>query len=88
MIVDNAVDAALLIGLGGSQSLLSWSGGDGADLISRGDGPEEPYVAYLFNGHESEFSGTGAIPMEQAREAVRAFFATGERPSAVVWQEG
>ena len=60
----------------------------GADLVSQGNGADEPGVAYLYNGHESEFSGTAAIPMEQARAAVRSFVTTGERPSSVAWQEG
>jgi hypothetical protein len=43
-------------------------------------------VVYDFFGHFSESPADAAVPMDDAREAARRFFRTGERPENIAWR--
>lgn len=44
-------------------------------------------MVFYYGGHESEFPAEMAVPIEDAREAAKAFFQSGERPENIDWRE-
>jgi hypothetical protein len=45
-----------------------------------------PFV-YSLQGHWTEFAPEAAIPLDDALQALRAFFASGEQPTNIQWTE-
>jgi Immunity protein Imm1 len=81
--------STLSIGLGSDESVASSVSGswDPPYYISRGDpGRAEP-IAFHYSGEMTEFPPWSAIPVEDAREAMRHFFTTGELSPKVDWVE-
>jgi hypothetical protein len=44
-------------------------------------------IAFFYHGQDSEFSGDSAIPLHEAREAIRRFVTGDGLPDNVQWQE-
>jgi Immunity protein Imm1 len=81
--------SSLSIGLGRDESVASYVSGswDPPYYISRGDpGRAEP-IAFHYSGEMTEFPPWSAIPVEDAREAMRHFFTTGELWPELDWAE-
>ena len=81
---------SLGVGLGGAMSMLSWLDLDhGEDVVSLGGGQADGggYVAFEYAGQASEYPRSVLVPLPVAREAVRRFAATGQRPGSVRWQQ-
>lgn len=81
---------SLTIGLGRSDSILSFVRGDGNPpyLGSVGDSGDNDIVEFRFGDEWSEFSVRNAIPNRLARMAVEHFCRTGSLSKDVKWQEG
>ena len=47
---------------------------------------ESGTIVYYFFGHYSESPADAAVPTQDAREAARRFFETGERPENIDWR--
>jgi hypothetical protein len=81
--------AVLSIGLGRDASVLNYSASPDPPYYTShspgGSGDESPVFYYY--GHWSEFRPDAAVPMENAREAVRVFFRTGDRPDNIDWRQ-
>jgi immunity protein Imm1 of predicted polymorphic toxin system len=79
----------LTIGLGRDHSVLTYIASDAGPYFTShsGDGPDEGTVVFFYGGHESEFGADAAVPVEEAREAARLFFADGARPGNVDWRQ-
>jgi Immunity protein Imm1 len=56
-------------------------------FVSRGDGAAGDALVFFYNGHWTEFGTEAAVPLDDAIPAVRQFFETGQRSSAVAWDE-
>jgi hypothetical protein len=89
--LSNPEGDTLSIGLGRSQSMLSWISRslDPPYFASKGQGStgEADYVVFYAGGQWSEFPSSNLISKESAREAVREFFVTGRLPTNVEWEE-
>ena len=81
--------STLSIGLGHPYSVLSFVDGshDPPYYISRRDEERTEPVKFVFSGEMTEFPPWCAIPTEQAREAMRHFFETGELSPRLDWAE-
>jgi Immunity protein Imm1 len=78
----------LLIGLGGTESVLQLrSGEDPPYLATIGRIEEQGVESFLYEGGETEIERRRLIPIEGARHAVALFFETGRRPDNVVWEQ-
>ena len=80
----------LAIGVGGPLSVLNFVGssGDPPYFTSLGDPSATGTMTFVFSGEKSEFPLRNAIPIEMARQAIRMFAVTGERPMTTVqWEE-
>ena len=55
--------------------------------ISRGAGTTDRPLVFFYNGHWTEFEAEAAVEVDAALLALREFYETGRRPSAVVWEE-
>lgn len=77
----------LAIGLGRAESVLTYFDRQGTSFTSVGDRERDDYLAFEFGGDVSEMMGAKAIPIHEAREAVRLFFDDGEPPSLVEWEQ-
>lgn len=54
--------------------------------IREGEDDDDPIVFY-YGGQWSEFPATSGVPAAEARIAMRAFFAGGELPTNLRWNE-
>jgi hypothetical protein len=86
--IERADGKALSIGLGRDRSVLNYmSSLDPPYFTSHDENADEGgTIVFYYYGHESEFPADAAVPMEDAREAVRRFFETGERPENLDWR--
>jgi hypothetical protein len=80
--------AVLSIGLGRDRSVLNHSASPDPPYYTSHDpeSDEDGVVVFYFYGHWSEYSADAAVPMDEAREAARRFFRTGQRPESVDWR--
>lgn len=79
--------ASLSLGLGRSESVLNYvDSPDPPYYSSLGDEGAEGSIVFYLDGHWTELPRSAAIPIEDAREAMRRFFETGKRPENVRWQ--
>jgi hypothetical protein len=80
--------AALSIGLGRDRSVLNYMSSPDTPYYTSHDpeSGEDGTVVFYYYGHWSEYSADAAVPMEDARAAVRRFFETGERPENLDWR--
>lgn len=80
-------EAALSIGLGSDRSLLNFiSSPDPPYFTSQGLEKSDESIEFFYCGELTEYPRRALIPVEDAREAMRRFFKTGERPDNVGWQ--
>jgi Immunity protein Imm1 len=81
--------STLSIGLGRPYSVLDYVHGshDPPYFISRGDGEGRDPIAFVFGGEMTEFPPWSAIPVDDARKALRVFFETGELSPEIDWVE-
>jgi Immunity protein Imm1 len=81
--------STLSIGLGSAESVASYvsASWDPPYYISRGDEERTEPVRFIYSGEMTEFPPWSAIPTEQAREAMRHFFETGELSPRIDWAE-
>lgn len=81
--------STLSIGLGRPYSVVGFVDGsyDPPYFISRGEEERSDPLAFVFSGEMTEFPPWSAIATEQAREAMRHFFGTGELSPEVDWVE-
>jgi hypothetical protein len=80
---------SLTIGLGRDHSVVTYIASDAGPYFTShsGDSSRAGTVAFYYGGHESEFLADAAVPVEDAREAARLFFADGERPDNLDWRQ-
>jgi immunity protein Imm1 of predicted polymorphic toxin system len=84
------VAAALSIGLGRDRSALNYMSSPDPPYFTSHDpdsDDEDGTVVFFYYGHWSEFPADAAVPIDDAREAVRSFFADGQRPSNIAWRQ-
>jgi Immunity protein Imm1 len=81
--------STLSIGLGSDESVLSYVSGswDPPYYVSRGDPSRTEPVEFVYSGELTEFPPWSAISIEEAREAMRHFFTTGELSPKIEWVE-
>jgi immunity protein Imm1 of predicted polymorphic toxin system len=79
----------LIIGLGRDESVLNYQVSEAGPYYTSHseDAPDDSTVVFYYGGHESEFLAEAAVPVEDAREAARLFFADGKRPENIDWQQ-
>ena len=78
------------IGLGRPETVISWIActQDPPYLASRGPWADDgDPVEFMVGGELTEFAKDTLVDVAQGREALRAFFTTGELPRNVSWQE-
>jgi Immunity protein Imm1 len=77
----------LAVGVGRDYSIVNYVKSIAEpDYLSEGDlAVDEPPVFY-FDGHYSEFPPDAAVSVEDAYEAMRRFYRTGERPDNISWR--
>jgi hypothetical protein len=80
--------SSMAIGVGRDHSVVTFIRSLGEpDYLSKGaDEDGEPPLFY-FHGADSEFPPGSAVPVEDAYEAMRRFYRTGERPDNIDWQQ-
>jgi hypothetical protein len=80
--------AALSIGLGRDRSVLNYMRSPDPPYFTSHDeqADTDGTVVFFYYGHWSEFPADAAVPMDDAREAARRFFRTGERPDNIDWR--
>jgi Immunity protein Imm1 len=80
--------SSLSIGLGSDESVASYVSGsyDPPYYVSRGD-PDRAEPIVFHSGEMTEFPPWSAIPLEDARQAMRHFFETGELSPGIDWAE-
>ncbi|MGH3318611.1 MAG: Imm1 family immunity protein [Streptosporangiaceae bacterium] len=84
---DDPEGPALSIGCGASVSVAVWQLPSApTSLVSHGEAEREPLV-FSYCGEDATYDPPAAIPNAQAREAMRAFYATGTRPDTFAWRE-
>jgi Immunity protein Imm1 len=80
---------SLTIGLGRDHSVMTYIASDAGPYFTShsGDSAQDGTVAFYYGGHESEFIAEAAVPVADAREAARRFFADGHRPENIDWRQ-
>lgn len=80
---------AMAMGLGREVTVLSFVPHtlEPPYFASLGDVSAEGFIDFAYAGQFSEFPRSQAIPVDVGREALRGFFATGNLPQVVAWQE-
>ena len=80
--------ASLAIGVGAERSVVTYiRNPDEPDWLSRGDSDDGPPPVFYLHGHYSDFPPDAAVPAEDAVEAMRRFYTTGQRPDNIAWQQ-
>jgi immunity protein Imm1 of predicted polymorphic toxin system len=81
--------STLSIGLGREESVANYVSGswDPPYYVSRGDPDRTGAVEFVYSGEMTEYPPWSAIPAEDAREAMRHFFTTGELSPKLEWAE-
>lgn len=78
---------ALSIGCGGAVSVAVWRTPEATvSLLSHGDREDGAPGEFLFCGEPAKYPPSALISPESAREALRAFAASGTRPDGLQWQ--
>ncbi len=90
--VQRADGEILSIGLGREEAVLSFTAASGNPpyyVSSSGwqAGENEDILDYDFYGHRAEIRRRYLVPMQQARDALRFFWETGERTKDIIWEE-
>jgi hypothetical protein len=83
-------DGSLLsIGVGRDETSLSYMDAtfDPPYFASLGDKNRQEPIEFIFGGEMTELEPTSAIPVKDAREAMRDFYKTGELSPKIKWQE-
>ena len=77
------------IGLGRPRSAVTFSAlmVEPPFFLSRGDATSDESLVFFYNGHWTEFPPEAGIPVNDALDALRQFFESGQRPTAVKWDE-
>jgi hypothetical protein len=79
---------SLAIGVGRDHSVVSYIRSlDEPDVLSKGTVEASEPPLFYFHGADSEFPPDAAVPVEDAYEAMRRFYRTGERPDNIDWQD-
>lgn len=80
--------SSLAIGVGREQSVVNYiRSPDEPDYLSKGsEAAQEPPVFY-YHGTYSDFPPDAAVSAEDAYEAMRRFYRSGERPDNIQWQQ-
>jgi len=52
----------------------------------RGPWDDDEHIEFLYRGHHSGIDRRYTVPRAAAREALRRFFATGDRPDNLTWE--
>ncbi|WP_437837249.1 Imm1 family immunity protein [Sorangium sp. So ce1153] len=76
----------LVIGLGSSESVLTFVESDGASFHSVGDTSRSGVLRFWCRDQLDEFMVQMAIPESLAIDAARSFFVSGVMPSNVIWE--
>lgn len=79
----------LTIGLGAKVSVLSFVRADKMPpyYTSGGGSDVEEYIVFRLDGQWSEFPRRAAVPINDARSAMRFFCEVGELSSSIVWEQ-
>jgi hypothetical protein len=82
------VDTCLSILVGGEVSHLEFFSAKSRPpvVVSSGPWSDDEFVVCTHRGHYSEMPKKYCIPVADAREALRRYFLTGERPDNVAWE--
>lgn len=77
------------VGVGSDVSVLNYSASeDPPYFTSRNpESDQDGTVVFYYFGASSEFNADNVVPMSAAREAARRFFADGQRPDNLDWQQ-
>lgn len=80
---------SLAIGIGRAESVLTfiYPDGDPPYLVSNNGTDDETEYDFFMRGHHSAFPGYSIIPIQEAREAMRVFVASGALSLNVRWGE-
>lgn len=80
-------DTSLQITVGSLRSYVAYYSTRGSPLIavSRGPWVSDEEFTFDYMGEESGSKMKYCVPIEDAREAVRQYVSTGERPKNIVW---
>ena len=76
----------LVLGIGLSESVLTFVETDGASFHSRGDVSRKGRLQFWCRDQLDEFMEEMAVPLEVARRAASEFVRTKARPTAVLWE--
>ncbi len=78
-----------VVGLGRPRSVVTFTASppEPPYFLSRGEVAAGDALVFFYNGHWSEFGPEASVPLDGAILALRQFFETGQRPSAVAWDE-
>ncbi len=89
LVTINGPAGALTVGLGYSQSVLSFvlPDGDPPYLVSGNKTRDETEVDFFLDGHHSPFAARHLVPIGVARKAVQVFVEHGALLSEVRWAE-
>jgi hypothetical protein len=81
--------STLSIGLGRPLTVVNYvpASLDPPYFQSMGRNGSDDALVFLYGGEWSEYPPRSAVPMEQARRAMRQFFKTQSLPDAVEWEE-
>jgi Immunity protein Imm1 len=80
--------SSLAIGVGAERSVVTFiPSPDEPDWLSRGEDDDGAPPVFYLHGHYSDFSPDAAVPADAAVEAMRRFYATGQRPDNIAWQQ-
>jgi hypothetical protein len=88
-VVESINGYSLAIGLGRSLSVLNFVPvtGDPPSFTSLGSHRGDETIQFNFMGSISEFPIKNAVPMEDARSAMREFVETGQLASKLEWEQ-
>lgn len=79
--------SSLAIGVGRDRSVVTYIRSvEEPDWLSASDDEQDEPMVFYLHGHFSEFPPDAAVPVADAVEAMRRFYATGQRPDNIRWQ--
>ena len=80
-------DTAISIVVGLDISLVNFYSATNKPNYSGSIGPwdEDESIVFYYRGHYSEVSKAHFVPIDDAREALRCYFRTGQRPKKITW---
>lgn len=91
-LVDLRRGGSLGIGLGRAGSVLAFKRSDLPPYYqstggTRASSSPNDFVVFYYQGQWTEFPARAVVSNESAREAMRIFFGTGERPENILWED-